>query len=78
MGLFDKLFSQAPAAKPTVPPIHIYNEDEAFIGILFCCLYADGDASDEEIDAFSRYVVTRPAFAMLPVIDIYRKFASYY
>ncbi|WP_338868481.1 tellurite resistance TerB family protein [Spirosoma sp. SC4-14] len=78
MGLFDRLFSQTPSAKPTVPPVQIYNEDEAFIGILFCCLYADGEASEEEIDAFSRYLVTRPAFRFLPIVDIYRKFLTYY
>lgn len=68
MGLFDKIFKSTPSEVTYSPK----SEGEAFIGICFACMAADGDVAEVEIDRFSQIIVFKKFIDNKKMIDQYK------
>ena len=60
MGLFDKLFN-APSEPTTYAPT---TEMEAWLGIMYSCMAADGDVSQPEINRMANMIVYKQHFKL--------------
>lgn len=71
MGLFDA-FKNKPVSPVSYSPA---NEYEAWIGLLYGCMSADGEVSDAEINTISIMLASKEKFLGVDIIPIYRKVA---
>ena len=70
MGLFDRFLEKpaTPAAAAYVPS----SDHEAWIGILYACMTADGTVGGSEIDALARMLVFKLKFAGIEFKPLYQ------
>jgi len=68
MGLFGSLFSGVSKSV-----VSFSSEKEAFFAIIYACVCADGDVSDEEISALVNYCGNNPIMSGLDLVGTYRR-----
>lgn len=68
--MFDK-FGQKPERKNV--NYRPESDYEAWIGILYACIAADGDDSDTEIEALSRMIAYKQKFSRVDILPLYEK-----
>ncbi|WP_040279887.1 tellurite resistance TerB family protein [Psychroserpens damuponensis] len=73
MGLFDQFIKQPESKIITYKPL---SDFEAWIGILYACMSADGTVSDVEIDALSRMIVLKQKFKGIDISPLYDSVAE--
>lgn len=71
MALFTK-FTQKPGRKSELSYIP-ESDYEAWIGILYACVSADGDDSDAEIESLSRMIAFKQKFSRIDILPLYEK-----
>jgi uncharacterized tellurite resistance protein B-like protein len=73
MGLFDQFIK-----KPEIKDINYkpLSDFEAWIGILYACMSADGKVSDVEIDSLSRMIVMKQKFSGIDISPLYDSVAE--
>ena len=71
MGLFDKIRSSVSSASKNerYTPLSDY---EAWVGMLYAAIAADGEVSEVEIDALIRLVLFKNKFTGLDIIPFYK------
>jgi uncharacterized tellurite resistance protein B-like protein len=73
MGLFDKFVKKSEATAYTYKPLSDY---EAWMGILYACISADGEVGDSEIDSLSRMLVFKKKFDGIELAPLYKNVAE--
>lgn len=68
MGLFDQFIKKPETKDRTYKPL---SDFEAWIGILYACMSADGKVSDVEIDSLSRMIVLKQKFKGIDISPLY-------
>jgi len=68
MGLFSNIFKSTSSEFSYNPK----TEAEAFMGILFACMAADGDVSDVEIDRMSQILMFKQFIDSKKIIEHYK------
>jgi uncharacterized tellurite resistance protein B-like protein len=73
MGLFEKFFKKPEIISFTYKPLSDY---EAWIGILYACITADGDVENSEIHSLSRMLLLKNKFSGIDIVPLYKNVAE--